>query len=400
MGDLYRPLGLDKQHGKERRFVVPTGRLLRLSVVFAVLVGSFAVSLHRPPLRDVDVFAEAALREADEARAAEMAAAKPDPVASAPLMPLGRSSLGIETPVASDDAPTVSYPPGASGTFGKLVSVRDPAVLRQPLSEASSPDEALLEPGDEGPLPVRAADGRRPFDVYQTEPSADRGTRVAIVVGGLGISQTGTMNAIDKLPAGVTLAFAPAGNSLDRWMRQARSSGHELLLQVPMEPIGYPDVSPGEHTLTLADAEAGRWRDLQYSLGRLTNYVGITNYMGARLTGDAGAMRSLASELAKRGLLYLDDGTSARSLARDALGQAGGLYAGADIVIDQRQDAESIAKQLDALERIARAKGRAIGVASAFDNSVSAIAAWIGEAEARGIAVVPVSALADDPEAQ
>jgi hypothetical protein len=111
-------------------------------------------------------------------------------------------------------------------------------------------------------------------------------------------------------------------------------------------------------------------------------------------------MRSLASELAKRGLLYLDDGTSARSLARDALGQAGGLYAGADIVIDQRQDAESIAKQLDALERTARAKGRAIGVASAFDNSVSAIAAWIGEAEARGIAVVPVSALADDPEAQ
>ncbi|MDP3526097.1 MAG: divergent polysaccharide deacetylase family protein, partial [Hoeflea sp.] len=40
----------------------------------------------------------------------------------------------------------------------------------------------------------------------------------------------------------------------------------------------------------------------------------------------------------------------------------------------------------------------AVGVASAFEASVDAIAIWANEARARGIEIVPVSATADDPE--
>ena len=392
MDDLYRPLGLDID--RRRRPAHPALRLPMLGgvlVALAVIGASAAISLTQPAFRRIDVFAEAATA----------AAAAPIPpvriVSAAPLAPLGRSTAPDTD--ADPALPTVTYPPGLSGDYGKTLVVRDPASLRQGTNAATDPDEALTEPGDEGPLPVRAADGRRPFDVYQAEPASDRGTRIAIVVGGLGISQTGTMKAIERLPAGVTLAFAPAGNSLDRWRREARRTGHELLLQLPMEPVGYPDVSPGDHTLTAADAGAGRFGDLDWALGRLTNYVGVMNYMGARLTGDAAAMRGLAGELTRRGLLYLDDGTSARSLARDAARETGGVYAGADVLLDAVPDPGSIARRLDALERTARAGGRAIGVASAFDASVAAIAGWIVDAEKRGIAVVPVSALADDPEA-
>ncbi|GGD97143.1 hypothetical protein GCM10011390_14880 [Aureimonas endophytica] len=398
MDDLYRPLGLDSPHRAWRLPAVRLDRLVLMLAVGGILGGSAAISLDRPVLRQVDVFAEQAEREA----AAEMAAALPSPpepaVKAAPLQPLGRSSAPEDS--ADPNLPTVSYPPNLSGDYGRLVPVRDPGSLRQAPGEADKVDEALTEPGEEGPLPVRAADGRRPFDVYQAEPASDRGTRIAIVVGGLGISQTGTMRAVEQLPPAVTLAFAAAGNSLDRWMRQARRSGHELLLQLPMEPTGYPDVSPGAHTLTAKDAAGRRWRDLDWSLGRLTNYVGVMNYMGARLTGDAEAMPALATELARRGLLYLDDGTSARSLARDAAKQAGAVYAGADILLDAQQDPDSIRRRLDALERTARAGGRAIGVASAFESSIATLGAWIREAEGRGIVIVPVSALADDPEAR
>jgi polysaccharide deacetylase 2 family uncharacterized protein YibQ len=40
----------------------------------------------------------------------------------------------------------------------------------------------------------------------------------------------------------------------------------------------------------------------------------------------------------------------------------------------------------------------AIGVASAFEVSVDAIATWANEAKARGIEIVSASAAADDPE--
>jgi polysaccharide deacetylase 2 family uncharacterized protein YibQ len=53
---------------------------------------------------------------------------------------------------------------------------------------------------------------------------------------------------------------------------------------------------------------------------------------------------------------------------------------------------------LDELERVARRNGTAVGVASAFEVSVDAIATWAEEAKARGIEIVSASAVADDPE--
>ena len=73
-----------------------------------------------------------------------------------------------------------------------------------------------------------------------------------IVIGGLGLSQTGTQQAIAKLPPEVTLAFAPQGNSIGRWMQEARRKGHEIVMQVPLEPFDYPNVNPGRNTLTVA----------------------------------------------------------------------------------------------------------------------------------------------------
>jgi polysaccharide deacetylase 2 family uncharacterized protein YibQ len=49
-------------------------------------------------------------------------------------------------------------------------------------------------------------------------------------------------------------------------------------------------------------------------------------------------------------------------------------------------------------ERAARAKGFAIGTGAAFDVTVDAVASWIAEAKKRGIEIVPVSAVASDPE--
>lgn len=381
--DLHRPLGRDLPRRRPaHRFRL--SRLLPAATVLAILGGSAATALLQPALRRVDVFEDAAR--------AGVAGAE------APTMPVTPAPRRDAPPPVEPDLPTISYPPDTAGPAGQLVAVSDPASLRQPPAMAAVPDEALIEPGDAGPLPIRAADGRRPFDVYSVDPASGVGTRIAIVVGGLGISQTGTQAAIRTLPPGVTLAFAPAGNSLGRWMQEARRSGHELLLQAPMEPFGYPQLSPGPDTVTAADAAAGDFASFHRSLARLTNYVGVMNYMGARLTADPAAMRPFLGELSRRGLLYLDDASSSRSVARDVAREAGTVFAAADVLLDGSPEPGAIARQLETLERVARADGSAIGIASAFDVSVEAIAAFVEAAEQRGIRIVPISALAVDPE--
>jgi polysaccharide deacetylase 2 family uncharacterized protein YibQ len=122
------------------------------------------------------------------------------------------------------------------------------------------------------------------------------------------------------------------------------------------------------------------------------------NYMGARFVGDEKAMRPFFGELGQRGLMFLDDGSSARSLGPEMARGQGVPYAAADLVIDGERERGAILKRLDEAERTARAQGRAIAIGSAFDVTVDAVRQWIGEARRRGIEIVPVSALADDPE--
>ena len=196
----------------------------------------------------------------------------------------------------------------------------------------------------------------------------------------------------------MTLAFASQGNSLGRWMQVARRSGHEIVMQVPLEPFDYPNVNPGRNTLTVdADAEENI-ENLHWSLSRITNYTGIMNYMGARFSADPQAMAPLMAELGKRGLLYLDDGSSARSVAPELALKNGVPFAAGDTAIDAVRERGEILKKLDQLEQTARAKGFAVGTGSAFDVTVDAVSSWVNEAKKRGIEIVPISAVATDPE--
>ncbi|MBB3999903.1 divergent polysaccharide deacetylase family protein [Aureimonas pseudogalii] len=384
--ELYRPLGQNLTSTSPRDH-----RRWRTAGVAAMLVAGLAGGSAFAVLGQPDFTPPARQAAPVEALAPSRVAAAEGP---GPQIVRMEESGGV-TITGGDGVPRVD---GTTNPYTGSIRVLEPGSLRQPQAFAHLPDQALIEPSDEGPLPIRSGDGRRPLDVYAGTSNGTLGTRIAIVVGGLGISQTGTQQAVERLPAGVTLGFAASGNSLDRWMQTARRNGHELLLQAPLEPFGYPDVSPGEHTLTVADAAARRFEALDWSLGRLTNYVGVMNYMGARFNAETKALEPFLGELNRRGLLYLDDGTSARSQARDVATAGGTPFASADLVLDDDRNPQAIARQLDALERVARARGTAVGVASAFDVTVAAIAAWADGAAARGIEIVPVSALAFDPE--
>jgi len=181
-------------------------------------------------------------------------------------------------------------------------------------------------------------------------------------------------------------------------MQVARRGGHEIVMQVPLEPFDYPHVNPGRNTLTTESSADENLKNLHWSLSRITNYTGIMNYMGAQFTADPEAMGVLMAELGKRGLMYLDDGSSARSLAPELALKSGVPVAASDTTIDAVQNRGEILKKLDQLERTARAKGSAVGTGTAFDITVETVAAWANEAKARGIEIVPISAVANDPE--
>ena len=264
---------------------------------------------------------------------------------------------------------------------------------------APAPDKRLVEKSRFGPLPKTGGDGSTARDIY-ARPLITGGTlkasapRIAIMLGAMGLAAGATQEASDKLPGAVTLAFAPYGGDLERQVAHAREQGHEVLLQAPMEPFDSAQNDPGPHTLHIDATPGQNLDDLHWVMGRASGYVGISGFLGARFTADRAGLAPVLADIGGRGLLYVDDGASPQSLAQPLAQQLGLAFAKADVVIDADPKPESIAGALLALEAIARRNGSALGVASALPASIEQVNRFARALEARGIALVPVSALA------
>src|SRR5262249_44819953 len=154
----------------------------------------------------------------------------------------------------------------------------------------------------------------------------------------------------------------------------------------------YPDNDPGPQTL-LTTLDAGQNVDrLHWLMSRFQGYVGIANYMGARFAASEQALAPVLREAAKRGLIYVDDGSSPRSLASQIAGANNLAFAKADVILDTVPVPADIDRALARLEAIARDRGTAVGTAGALPVSIDRIVRWAKAAESRGVVLVPITA--------
>ncbi|MCT7667204.1 divergent polysaccharide deacetylase family protein [Shinella kummerowiae] len=394
--DIHAPLGQDR---KARLGPAGPSRFSAGNVVFAVaIVGLLGfsgwTSLAPSGLRTAPLIApaeDAASQTATDTKADQKTADAKDGVRRAN----GLSGAQVEETLTDDGNTVRKYSPGTRDGNGPLIIEANR--IGQDARTAAFPNDDLLEDTSDGKIPIIGLDGTRPMDQYARPWSGARGTRIAIVVGGLGLSQTGTQRAIRQLPGEVTLAFAASGNSLSRWMQEARRKGHEILLQVPLEPFDYPQNDPGLYTLRTDFNETKNLAELHRAMAQVTNYTGVVNFLGGRFLSDAEALEPVIRDVSNRGLLFLDDGSSAQSLSGTIAGAVEAPHAFADLQLDADLSRDAVLKKLDELERIARRNGTAIGMASAFDQSVDAIREWCEEAGGRGIEIVGVASLAAVP---
>jgi polysaccharide deacetylase 2 family uncharacterized protein YibQ len=402
--DLTAPLGKNKP--SNRRFTLP----IPIPYLLAGILGlPLVVFLGWAIVRDDPLGGEPIA----------MAPSNPRPEASAPAdsanssRPSGSPTTADKTRPNRYDGPTTGEQPsepeppagsktvtiidGSSGKRQQVVIPNTPNDKSAPNDKRAASEERLTEPSRHGPLPKISQDGVRPAEAFaqpvKNNPADPDAPRIAIVMGGLGIGATNTSDAIKRLPGPVTFAFLPYGPDIERQITLARGGGHEVLLQVPMEPFDYPDNDPGPQTLlTSLDASQNVDR-LQSLMARARGYVGVANFMGSRFSASEQALAPVLRETAKRGLIYFDDGSAPRSLAGQIAGGSSLPFAKSDVAIDTVPSAAEIDRALGRLEALARERGNAIGMANALPITIDRIARWAKAAEARGIQLVPITAI-------
>jgi uncharacterized protein len=389
--DLNAPLGQDKRKGRLKLPALTPQIVAGTLGLFGIVVVVWAIFVNDP------------LGGEPTAVVATGAPAKKPvkPEADGQQASRHESPSSDTTPPKTVATPAAPNPPPGSkvitiidGSSGKQENVTVPG-RPSGNSQLAPVDQRLLETSRHGAIPKIASDGGRPFTLYahpRKLPADKTGApRIAIIVGGLGISATGTADALAKLPAPVTLAFAPYGADLDNLVGRARSEKHEVLLQAPMEPFDYPDNDPGPQTLLTSLTPDQNIDRLHWQMSRFQGYVGIVSYMGARFTASEPSLTPVLRETAKRGLIYVDDGTSPRSVAGQLASSQSLPFAKSDVVIDAVPTPVEIDRALARLEMAARDHGTAVGIASALPGTITRIAEWAKKVEARGFLLVPVT---------
>ncbi|WP_368744697.1 divergent polysaccharide deacetylase family protein, partial [Desertibaculum subflavum] len=219
---------------------------------------------------------------------------------------------------------------------------------------------------------------------------------VAIVIDDLGLDRPRTARTI-ALPGPLTLSFLPYAGELAHQTEAGRRAGHELMLHLPMEAESRR-ISPGPNALRVGLEPTELLDLLAWNLGRFDGYVGVNNHMGSRFTADAGAMRTVLAELERRGLMFLDSRTSSHSVGYRLGAELGLPVAQRDIFLDNVLTADRVADQLAEVERVAKRHGHAVAIGHPHDATLEALTEWLPHLEARGLVLVPITALARAPQ--
>lgn len=315
-------------------------------------------------------------------------AAAPPQASSADALALTPKERPAGAPRVAATSPSDEAAGEASGVPEESVGqVEAEGVALAAMAPAAGPGAGAVRaaPVDANPsLPWRAYAGAVPA------AAKDR-PAIALVIDDLGHNATDVARAIALDPA-VTLAFLPYTGDVERSAWLARRAGREVLVHLPMEPES-GDSDPGPHAMKTAMGHDEMLRTLYWNLARFDQYVGVNNHMGSKFSEDRAGMEIVLEEIKRRGLLYLDSVTTPSSAAPALAAALGVPFAGRDVFLDNELDAGSIDKQLATLEEIARRKGYAIAIAHPHPETFKALEAWLPTLEAKGFALVPVSAI-------
>jgi len=271
----------------------------------------------------------------------------------------------------------------------------NPAPQHPPISvkveqPPEAPQEAAAPPvGDEKAQPqaasvAEAALPPRPAVI----PRAPGGKpMIAIVIDDMGLDLKGSQRATE-LPGYVTLSFMPYATRLREQTKDARAQGHELLLHMPMEPMGHDDPGPGALLVGLPPDELRQRFDT--ALASFVGFDGVNNHMGSKFTADPAGMEIVIGELQQRNLFFLDSRTNAKTVGESTARQHGLPAISRDVFLDDDINLKAVNAQLERTEYVARRKGYAVAIGHPHAITLEALAAWLPEAEKRGFVFVPV----------
>lgn len=300
--------------------------------------------------------------------------------------------LAAETPPpdAAPASPEPQTPPATEGGAPAAESKAEPAPPATPMPDVNP---SLVERTPDGDLPVIGSDGSKPWRYYSKPFERKRNQpMVAVIVSGLGISRAVTHDAL-KLHEYVTVSFSPYARDIGSWRSAIRATGHEMLIDLPLQPANYPLTDPGPYGVLLNRGDVEDNRRMQWMMARFPTSIGFLTPQSESFTTSDDAFKMVLQSLANRGLMLVLGQEPPRKETKDIVDASHTAIAIANILLDEEQSPTAIQARLTQLEERAKKNGYAIGIAQAYPVTIEQLKVWSQSLAEKGIILVPVSAI-------
>ncbi len=229
----------------------------------------------------------------------------------------------------------------------------------------------------------------------QAKPAAPPATKpkpkgsIVLIIDDLGFEGQ-PLDRVMALDPDINFAILPNGNRAAQIADRLNDGGFEILVHLPMEPMGKE--SPGENAILTSMSDAEITRLVRENVRAVPHARGVNNHMGSRATADRRVMASVIGALPE-GMYFVDSRTVGQSVAEDVARELNVRTAARHVFLDDVRTTFAVRQQLAALAKMAEERGIAIGIGHPDRVTLDVLAAEIPRLKARGFRFLRASAV-------
>jgi polysaccharide deacetylase 2 family uncharacterized protein YibQ len=218
-----------------------------------------------------------------------------------------------------------------------------------------------------------------------------RGPEIVLILDDVGFDHQPLAPAM-AIDPNINFAVLPNARNARDVATALHARGFEILCHLPMEPEGFPSVSPGGGAVLTSMSDDEIARATRANIGSVPFARGVNNHMGSRATADRRVMTSVLGALPE-GMYFIDSKTTGNSVAAPLAHAMRVKTASRSVFLDDVQNDPEIRKQLASLTHAAEEHGVAVGIGHMYPSTIRVLAAEAPALRARGVRFVRASAV-------
>jgi hypothetical protein len=241
-----------------------------------------------------------------------------------------------------------------------------PAKREAPKPEPKKPEKKPTEPKAKSISEAAKPQGQEPAKALP---------RFALVIDDLGYIQPELVTRLCSLPIAFSVAVLPYQEYTRESAEVAHRLGKEVMLHLPMEPVGYPGPGrdPGPNAILYNLSETEVRRRVRLALDDIPHRGGVNNHMGSRITPDRTRMGWVLQEIKARKFFFVDSRTEKESVAYEVAEQLGIPAVERRVFLDDDKAFPAMEKQWERALKLAEKDGSVLIIGHIYPETVEAL---------------------------